>query len=116
MFLPLKMGLSPLFLKTTSTIIVPETVITGGSWDYFETEGSYWFEMRKDLCEKKLFPYNIWTNSFKAIHGTMIEPLVNNLTIISDLEDINKIYFQKNENTIGSLKFFKDHLTLIETS
>lgn len=75
-----------------------------------------WFEMRKTLCEKKLFPYNIWTNSFKAIHGTMVEPLVNNLTIISDLKDINKIYFKKNENIIGSLKFSPYYLTLKEIS
>lgn len=101
-----------------SKIESPESVILGGSYNYYYTHPLY-FE-RCEIFERLFMPYELNTPNFKVRNGILIWPYLN-LRSYTDLNDPNCVYIKrqhpisaKRDQYVAMFRFCETHIELHE--
>nr|DBA13166.1 TPA: hypothetical protein [Oryctes rhinoceros nudivirus] len=101
-----------------SKIASPESVILGGSYNYYYTHPFY-FE-RCEIFERLFMPYELNTPNFKVRNGILIWPYLN-LRSYTDLDDPDCVYIKrqnpisaKRDQYVAMFRFCETHIELHE--
>nr|WAQ80006.1 hypothetical protein LK20_00002 [Oryctes rhinoceros nudivirus] len=101
-----------------SKIASPESVILGGSYNYYYTH-SFYFE-RCEIFERLFMPYELNTPNFKVRNGILIWPYLN-LRSYTDLDDPDCVYIKrqhpisaKRDQYVAMFRFCETHIELHE--
>lgn len=96
-----------------ASINPPTNCTLGGSYSMFCELP--WFELRRDLCETRYFPYDLNTDAFTVKNGIMMKPDPTNLHVLTDLDDWRVMYFGDNpQRLLGKIIFHEKALELFE--